>query len=86
MNKLQEYREEIDSIDRELIELLAKRFNVVKQVWEFKKENDMPALQAWRWQEVLESRKSKALDLWVSDDFIEKVWNIIHDYALDLEK
>ncbi|MDD5213379.1 MAG: chorismate mutase [Candidatus Gracilibacteria bacterium] len=86
MNDLQKYREEIDSIDKDLIELLAKRFDVVKRVGYYKKEHNMPPLQAGRWQEVLDSRKNIASHLGVSDEFIEKVWNIIHDYALDLEK
>lgn len=86
MEELQKYRENIDSIDFEIIKLLAKRFDYVEKVWDYKKKNNMPPLQATRWQEVLDSRKSQAKNLWISPDFIEKIWNEIHDYALDLEK
>lgn len=86
MEELHKYRDEIDRLDSEIILLLASRFEVVKKVWEFKKKNNMPALQNWRWQEVVDSRKKQALEKWISQDFIEKIWNEIHDYALYLEK
>lgn len=86
MQELQKYREEIDKLDSEIISLLASRFEIVQKVWEFKKKNNMPALQNWRWQEVVDSRKKQALEKWISQDFIEKIWNEIHDYALYLEK
>lgn len=86
MQELEKYREQIDKIDSEIISLLAERFETVKKVWEFKKKNNMPPLQNWRWQEVVDSRKKQALEKWISQDFIEKIWNEIHDYALYLEK
>lgn len=86
MSELQKYRDSIDEIDTQIIELLAKRFEVVKKVWEYKKKNNMPPLQASRWQEVLNSRKEQGLKLWINPDFIEKFWDDIHDYALELEK
>lgn len=86
MEELQKYRDEIDKLDSEIISLLASRFEIVQKVGEFKKKNNMPALQNWRWQEVVDSRKKQALEKWISQDFIEKIWNEIHDYALYLEK
>lgn len=86
MNELDNYRNNIDLLDKQIIELLAKRFEYVKLVWEYKKANNMPAFQAWRWQEVLNTRKEFANNLWISPEFIEKIWDEIHDYALDLEK
>lgn len=41
MNKLEEYREEIDRINYDLAELIAERMDVVEKVGEYKKENDM---------------------------------------------
>lgn len=86
MPQLQNYRNQIDQIDAELIELLAERFEVVKKVWEYKKLNNLPPLQTGRWQEVLESKKKLALEKWIDPVFIENIWNEIHTYALILEK
>lgn len=85
MKELNEYREKIDSLDKQIIKLLSERFEVVKQVWKYKKKNDMKPLQSWRWQEVLDSRKALAKELWVKEDLIEIIWNNMHDYALELE-
>lgn len=86
MPQLQNYRESIDQIDAQIIELIAKRFEVVKKVWEYKKKNNLPLFQPERWQQVLSSKKELAKQYWINPDFIEKIWNEIHDYALYLEK
>jgi len=63
MDELSLYRQEIDSLDAQLIEVLAKRFEVIKKVAKYKKDNNVQPLQSNRWQEVLsrakESGKSK---------------------------
>jgi len=85
MNKLNKYRESIDEIDEKIIKLLALRFDTVKLVWEYKKKNWIVPLQQSRWEEVLKDRKKIAREEWISDEVIEKIWNIIHDFALWLE-
>ena len=57
---LETYRKQIDEIDEQIIKLLASRLEIVKKVWEWKKENNMQPLQPSRWQQVLESRKQLA--------------------------
>lgn len=58
---LDKYRQEINRIDEELINLLEKRFTVTKAIGEFKKENNIPVLNKNREQEIVE--KIQALDL-----------------------
>ena len=83
---LTQFRNQIDSIDDQLIELLAKRFEVVKQVGAYKKEHHLPPLQPGRWQEVLEKRTQKAEEFALDSEFVVDVWNRIHEYALELEE
>lgn len=85
MEPLIQYRNQIDAIDTAIIELLAQRFEVVKLVGEYKKSQNLPALQPNRWKEVLESRKEKAKTYGIQPNFIDDVWNRIHEYALELE-
>lgn len=85
MQELQNYRESIDKIDIQIIELLSKRFEVVKKVGEYKKLHNIPPLQPERWQEVLKTKKELARKKWISEDFIVKIWNEIHTEALKLE-
>jgi chorismate mutase len=49
------YRDQIDTLDKEMIYLLSRRFALVKQIGLVKKENNMKPLQEDRWKEVLNS-------------------------------
>lgn len=83
---LQTYRDQIDTIDSEVIYLLSRRFEIVKQIWILKKELDMAPLQPERWQEVLNNLKEDAKEYWVNENLIEDIWNRIHKESLNLEK
>jgi len=86
MNPLTQFREQIDTIDAEIIHLLSQRFDVIKEVWVYKKQNNILPLQPGRWQEVLESKKQLAREYGMNEEFVVDVWNRIHEYALEIEK
>lgn len=54
MRNLQEIREEINSIDKELIELFKRRMDCAKDVGLYKKENNIPILNQDRENEILD--------------------------------
>lgn len=83
---LTNYRNEIDAIDQQLITALAKRMEIVLKVGAYKKQHKLKPLDATRWQEVIESRKSIAQSLNLSPELIEVLWNSIHQEALTLQK
>ena len=83
---LQEYRNQIDTMDREIVYLLSRRFSAVKSIWDIKKLNNINALQPWRWQEVIDKLKENWDEFWVDFDFLENIWNLIHKEALRLEE
>lgn len=55
--QLKELREQIDQIDRQMVELFEKRMDVVCQVAEYKRRNGLPILQTDREKVVLEKAK-----------------------------
>lgn len=57
---LDDLRKEIDTIDRAIIELLAKRFSVVKKIGEYKKIHKLSPLDASRWNALISSLKVSA--------------------------
>lgn len=83
---LDKWRKEIDKIDWELIKLLAQRMQIVEEIWIYKKANWIAVIQKWRWQEVLKSRKAIAKGLWLKEEFVEDIWNRMHEYAINLEQ
>lgn len=54
MASLDDYRKEIDEIDKELTRLFEKRMEVVLKVAEYKKENNLPVFNRKREEEVVE--------------------------------
>lgn len=86
MEKIDFLRQEIDVLDKELIDILSKRLKVVNKIGNLKKQLKMPALQAKRWQEVIKSSKKTVRKLKLNEDFIENIFNQIHKEALRIEK
>lgn len=58
MGDLRQYRNEIDELDKQLIDLFEKRMNVVLKVAQYKKDNNVEVLQNSREEQVLD----KAVD------------------------
>jgi len=79
---LAELRNQIDAIDEQLLEVLAKRMRVSREIGVYKKEHNMPILQSPRYSEILDKRSSmgKSLDLQV--DFVRKILREIHEESV----
>jgi chorismate mutase / prephenate dehydratase len=54
LSELDEYRKQIDSIDKELIELFEKRMNIAIKVGKYKRKNNLPIFNGKREEEVIE--------------------------------
>ncbi len=74
---LSDYRESLDKIDEDLLILIKKRLNIVKNVIDFKKKNSIDITIPEREQELLTNLKEKAKLLGVSGDVINQLWNLI---------
>jgi len=83
---LKNFREQIDTLDREILYLLFRRFTLVDEIWKIKKEIWMKPLQNDRWNEVLSDKIEVWKEYWLSEDFVKDIWNRIHKEALEIEK
>jgi len=83
---LKNFREQIDTLDREILYLLFRRFTLVDEIGKIKKEIWMKPLQNDRWNEVLSDKIEVWKEYWLKKEFIEDIWNRIHKEALDIEK
>jgi chorismate mutase len=84
--ELEKLREQIDSIDDEIVGLLSKRMDIVKEVGKLKKEHQVEPLDTNRLEALLTSKKSKAKVLGVSQTFIGKVFELIHEHSVAIQK
>lgn len=73
MEALKDLRSEIDSLDRELIQLFAKRLQLVSQVGKVKHQHGLPVYVPQREVEMLQARRLEAEKAGVSPDLIEDV-------------
>ena len=75
-------RDEIDSIDRELVEMLAKRMAVCREIGQYKKERHMPILQTDRYDSLISSRAAQGVEMGMSDEFMHAVLSAIHEESV----
>ncbi len=82
---LEELRQRIDAQDRELIEILTARMELVEDIGYFKKAHNLAIFQRERWTEVFKTRPEWALELGLSAAFVEKLFLLIHDESINIQ-
>lgn len=73
MEQLAELRAQIDQLDQELLQLLAKRLDVVHKVGEVKQRHGLPIYVPQREIEMLQRKREAAEQLGLSPDLIEDI-------------
>ncbi len=80
--KLEHLRHEIDILDKEIIQLLAKRMKVSQTIGSFKKESGVTILQINRWSEIFDSRVDYTIKSGLSAPFAKEFIQSIHDESI----
>ena len=75
-------RSEIDDIDDELLQLLARRMNVSSQIGEYKRQHGLTVVQMDRWKRILSEHLETGSRLGLSKELIEKVFEDIHQASI----
>ena len=87
MDALSNVRSVIDDIDRELIRLLAQRQRLVEKAGQLKPKGDKATVQASdRVAQVIANRRKEALELGLSPDVAESVWQSMIQALIALEE
>ncbi len=81
-NKLEELRTEIDKLDVELLQILAKRMEIIDAIGKYKNENDITILQMKRWAGIITDRISIGTSLGLDEKFLIRLLNIIHKESI----
>ena len=79
---LGELRKQIDQCDTSIIELLAKRMAIAREIGTYKKTNSISVLQSVRYDEILEKRAQQGKHCGVVKPFIKKVFEAIHEESV----
>ena len=79
---IQALRKQIDEFDNELMNLLAKRMRVCREIGQYKKEHNMTVLQASRYNEILEKRGAQGSLCGLSADSVARIFEEIHEESV----
>jgi chorismate mutase len=74
---MDETRKQIDDIDSQIIELLGKRMNLVKEIGQIKKESGSDITDEGREEEIRERLKELAVENGLSDEFVNHLYTHI---------
>ena len=83
---LEQARKEIDSLDKKILKLVAKRFSLLPELAKFKAENILPIRQLEREKELLSARKALAKSLDLDELFSERLFILILEESLRLQE
>ena len=75
---LMSLREQIDSLDSEILQLLAERMSVAEKIGRIKRENDVRILQSLRWESIAERTLARSASLGLSIEFLQTLLDAIH--------
>ena len=79
---IQQLRKQIDELDNQLMDLLAKRMRVCREIGQYKKEHNMTVLQTSRYNEILAKRGAQGSLLGMGPEFVAKVFEGIHEESV----
>lgn len=84
-NPLSTYREQLDELDGQLVELIARRFDICHEVARVKKVEGILMMQPNRVEAVKQQAAERARAVGVDEQFIKNLYGMIIDEACRLE-
>lgn len=74
---MNDLRESIDAADDALLDILARRAQLVDQVAVFKRGKHLPMLMPAREQKIIEAARTRAGELNLSADIVEQIFRCV---------
>ena len=84
-NGLEALRMQMDSVDEQLVELLAARMDLARSIGQFKKEHGITILQLERWKKVFASRSRWGKDLRLGESFMFNLLEQVHNESIRVQ-
>ena len=80
--QLLNFRNQIDILDKNIVDLLNNRKRIVEKIANFKHENRLTIFQIERWFEILNTRKENGKLLELDEQMVEEIFTLIHKYSI----
>ncbi len=75
-------RHQIDEIDNSLIELIAKRMRISREIGQYKREHHMTILQTHRYSEILDKRGAQGTLCGIGAECTKQIFETIHEESV----
>ena len=79
---LKQLRQQIDECDNDLMELLARRMRICREIGQYKKEHNMTVLQTGRYNEILDKRGAQGSLCGMGSEFVKQIFEHIHEESV----
>ena len=79
---LEVMRRHIDEIDNNLMELLAKRMRISREIGQYKLEHNMTVVQTRRYNEILDKRGAQGVLCGMAPEFVKSIFEDIHEESV----
>ena len=77
-----DFRDRIDYLDTSIVDLLAARMDICREIGRIKKDHNISILQTGRWEEALSLAVSEAVAKGLDAGFVKAVFNEIHNASI----
>lgn len=79
---LETLREKIDSLDQQLLELLSQRMDIVKEIGEYKRDNNVAVMQLRRWEAMIKSRIDFGKQQGLEEHYVKNLLRLVHKESI----
>jgi chorismate mutase len=83
---IENYRQQIDEFDEEIIHLIAQRMHLVREIGYVKKDKNVAIFQPERWRALAEACRSRAEKGDLSREFISLFLEAIHQEGINQQE
>ena len=80
--EIERLRDRLNLVDQDIMKILKARMDIVDEIGELKKKNNVTALQVKRMNQMLAEYREQAEDFHLEKDYVEEVFNIIHNQSV----
>ena len=81
-DELADLRAEIDDVDAELLQLLARRMEISSQIGDYKKRNNITIVQMDRWKQILNDHIKTGTEIGLTPELVTTVFDAIHQASI----
>ncbi|HWC54414.1 MAG TPA: chorismate mutase [Chitinophagaceae bacterium] len=83
---LEKFRQQINHLDDELMQLLGQRMKIAEQIGRYKRDNNITILQTTRWNTIIEKALKKGEAIGLSKEFVTKYFDAVHMESINHQK